>query len=87
MSNGIINPKGRRNLYSTTRDLTPQYQNETDRSLGLSDHDPNSYIKYVPIKELPKKDSPTITQIRRNKERREKLRKEINSERINNAKS
>lgn len=77
MSNGIINPKGRRNLYSTTRDLTPQYQCETDRSLGLADHDPNSYINYVPIKELPKKESPTIAQIKRNKERREKLREKL----------
>ena len=36
MPNGTINPKGRSDLDSTTRDLTPPHKEETDISLGLS---------------------------------------------------
>lgn len=35
MSKGIINPKGRLDLNSTSRDLTPSYIPENDKSLGL----------------------------------------------------
>ncbi len=83
MPNGVINPKGKKYLDSSTRDLTPPFLGENDRSLGLSKDDPNSYIKYPPVKELPKKESPTIADIKRNKEKRQKSRDKTRSQQLN----
>jgi len=56
MSNGVINPKGRRNLNESNRNLTKPFFGESDDSLGLNKV---NWIKKPYIKPFSKVESKT----------------------------